>query len=242
MGCMDRAHLEAMLSQNHSLAEIGKRVGLHEATVGYWVKKYDLKAVHKTRHAARGTIARERLERLIEAGLSIAQIALETNRSKATVRHWLISYGLKTHGALGRRSRVDARLAREVGVETIRLRCARHGETDFWLDKRGYYRCKRCRSAAVARRRRKMKQILVEEAGGACCVCGYDRNMRALHFHHLEPSRKRREINARGTGIALDRLREEARKCVLLCANCHAEVEAGLIALAPGKGPPYNAA
>jgi hypothetical protein len=24
-------------------------------------------------------------------------------------------------------------------------------------------------------------------------------------------------------------MREEARKCVLLCANCHAEVEAGIV-------------
>jgi hypothetical protein len=29
--------------------------------------------------------------------------------------------------------------------------------------------------------------------------------------------------------LGIARMREEARKCVLLCANCHAEVEAGLI-------------
>jgi hypothetical protein len=27
---------------------------------------------------------------------------------------------------------------------------------------------------------------------------------------------------------SLERCREEARKCVLLCANCHAEVEGGI--------------
>src|SRR2546423_3006776 len=74
-----------------------------------------------------------------------------------------------------------------------------------------------------------MKRILVEEAGGACIICGYARDVRALHFHHLEPSRKRHEINARGAAIALSRLRAEASKCILLCANCHAEVEAGLV-------------
>ena len=74
MGCMDRALLEAMLSQNHSLAEIGKQVGLHEATVGYWVKKYDLKAVHKTRHAARGTMLR-RLGRRDAAQAAFARAA-----------------------------------------------------------------------------------------------------------------------------------------------------------------------
>jgi hypothetical protein len=101
----------------------------------------------------------------------------------------------------------------------------------FWLDGRGYYRCKVCRSDAVARRRRKVKQILVAEAGGACCICGYDNNMRALHFHHVDPSRKRLAINAKGVALALETLRTEARKCVLLCSNCHAEVEDGVAAI-----------
>ena len=87
-----------------------------------------------------------------------------------------------------------------------------------------------------------MKQILVQEAGGACRACGYDRNVRGLHFHHLDPSLKRHEINARGAAMALELLRTEVRKCVLLCANCHAEVEAGLISLPKADGPPYNGA
>jgi len=69
---------------------------------------------------------------------------------------------------------------------------------------------------------------LVTEAGGCCCICGYDRTMRALHFHHLDPTLKRHEINAKGVAVALDKLRAEARKCVLLCSNCHAEVEDGI--------------
>ena len=80
-----------------------------------------------------------------------------------------------------------------------------------------------------------MKTILVEEAGGACCICGYDYNMRALHFHYVEPSQKRHEMNARGVAIALDKLRVEAQKCVLLCSNCHAAVEDGRATLAPGS-------
>ncbi len=225
---MDRASLEQLLAQGLSLAEIGRRFDLHEATVGYWVKKHGLEAANRDKHAARGGIAKEDLEALIEADLSVAQIAETVGRSKATVRHWLIRYGLKTHGAVGRRPSGQAKAAKQAGLATVTMRCNRHGETDFWLDGRGYYRCKRCRSAAVARRRRKVKTILVQEAGGACCLCGYDRNMRALHFHHLEPSQKRHEINAKGVAIALDKLRVEAQKCVLLCSNCHAEVEDGM--------------
>jgi hypothetical protein len=134
---------------------------------------------------------------------------------------------LKTHGGPGRRPPGQTKAAKLAGLATVTMRCIYHGETEFCLTGRGYYRCKQCRSEAVVRRRKKVKAILVGEAGGACCICGYDRNMRALHFHHVDPSQKRHEINARGVAIALEKLRVEAHKCVLLCSNCHAEVEDG---------------
>ncbi len=168
---------------------------------------------------------------MVKADMSIAQIAQAASLSKATVRHWLTRHGLKTQRGRGRRPSGQAKAAKEAGLLTTTMACSRHGETEFCLDGRGYYRCKRCRSEAVARRRRKVKTILVHEAGGSCCVCGYDRNMRALHFHHLEPSLKRHEINAKGVAIALEKLRAEAQKCVLLCSNCHAEVEEGMVSV-----------
>ena len=180
---------------------------------------------------ARGGLERDELEALIEQGATIAEIAEAVGRSKATVRHWLIRYGLKTQGGRGRRPAKEAIAAKQAGLSTVVMRCRHHGETEFWLTGRGNYRCKRCRSDAVSRRRRKVKAILVGEAGGCCCNCGYNRNMRALHFHHLEPSQKRHEINAKGVAIALDKLRVEARKCVLLCSNCHAEVEDGMASI-----------
>jgi transposase len=228
---MDRPSLEQLLARGLSLGEIAQRFDLHEATVGYWVKKHGLEAVHRAKHAPRGGIPRDQLAQLVEAGMSIAQIADSVGSSKATVRHWLSRYGLKTQGGVGRRPAGQAKLAKEAGLATATMHCRRHGQTMFWLDGRGYYRCKLCRSEAVARRRRKVKQILVAEAGGACCICGYDSNMRALHFHHLDPSRKRLAINAKGVALALETLRTEARKCVLLCSNCHAEVEDGVAAI-----------
>jgi len=230
---MDRTSLEQLLGQGLSLAEIGRRVGRHEATVSYWLKKHGLEAANQGMYEAKGGLSREELTPLVDEGKSIAEIAEALGRSKATVRHWLTRYGLKTHGTLGRRVRVEAANAREAGLEVTMLECKHHGETAFILDRRGYYRCKRCRAASVSRRRRRVKELLVAEAGGACCVCGYRRNARALHFHHMDPLLKRMEINARGAAVAIGRLREEARKCVLLCANCHAEVEAGLFSLAP---------
>jgi hypothetical protein len=107
------------------------------------------------------------------------------------------------------------------------MTCKRHGETEFRLEGRGYYRCKRCRSEAVSRRRQKVKAILVAEAGGKCAICGYDRHVAALGFHHVDPGLKIMNVSARGVALALSTLRAEAEKCVLLCANCHAELENG---------------
>ena len=66
------------------------------------------------------------------------------------------------------------------------------------------------------------------EAGGSCAVCGYDKYPRALEFHHVDPSQKEFGLSARGVARSLEKLRAEAAKCVLLCGNCHAEVEAGI--------------
>jgi hypothetical protein len=94
---------------------------------------------------------------------------------------------------------------------------------------RGYrWKCKRCVGEAVTRRLQKVKRTLVEEAGGCCCVCGYRACIINLHFHHVDPKTKSFSMTmAMGKSIA--KLREEMKKCVLVCANCHGEIEAGVI-------------
>jgi 5-methylcytosine-specific restriction endonuclease McrA len=106
--------------------------------------------------------------------------------------------------------------------------CARHGWTDWIRTESGRYRCRRCRMEAVNARRRRVKEILVTEAGGACVLCGYSRYAGALQFHHVDPAEKSFALSSRGLARSLAKARAEMRKCVLLCANCHAEVEAGL--------------
>jgi transposase len=235
---MDRDVLQQHLDEGLSLADIGKRLGRHEATVSYWLKKHGLVAAHREKHTARGGLDRRRLEELVEAGMSIAQIAEAVDRSKPTVRHWLRRYGLRTRNGRGAKRSPESARAREQGLVEVTMRCARHAETRFVIDIRGYYRCCACRSEAVSRRRRRVKQLLVAEAGGACQACGYAGNARALHFHHVDPTTKRFEINARGAAMAIAVLREEARKCVLLCANCHAEAEEGKLSLPSAVVPP----
>jgi len=222
---MDWASLEPLLSQGLSHEEIGRRLDRHPSTVGYWVHKHGLEAVNRRKHAGRGAITCDELEALVAAEMSIGQMAATLGRSKAAVRHWLLKYGLRTHRASHMRPREGTREAREAGLPEVTLVCPVHGPIEHVREVRGYYRCRRCRQDAVVRRRRKVKEILVGEAGGCCRLCGYHRCLAALEFHHLNPGSKEFGVAQNGMGRSIERLRVEVRKCMLLCANCHAEVE-----------------
>jgi hypothetical protein len=111
--------------------------------------------------------------------------------------------------------------------------CATHGWTVFVRSgARGYYRCPACTAGRVAEYRRRVKERLVEQAGGRCVVCGYDAYAGALQFHHVDPTEKRFGLARGGLTRPWAEVVLEARKCVLLCGNCHAEVEAGLVKVA----------
>ncbi len=224
---MDRDSLTLFLSQGLSLEQIGRRVDRHPSTVAYWVKKHGLESVHREHYSARGAIPRERLAALVEEDATYAFMADALDVSVATIRYWLKKYDLETRRGerirLGRENRVEGRAI-------VQLTCRHHGVTRFWLEGRGIYRCMQCRQEAVVRRREAVRATLIAEAGGCCAICSYSRCSGALQFHHLVPRQKRFTIRD-GSLRGLDVLRAEARKCVLLCANCHAEVEAGVKAL-----------
>jgi hypothetical protein len=70
----------------------------------------------------------------------------------------------------------------------------------------------------------KRKLQLIEMMGGACEKCGYNTNISALHFHHQDSYQKSFKLGMRTlSNRSWESIQEEAKKCVLLCANCHAE-------------------
>ena len=225
---VEREVLEKMLNAGLSLAEIGEQVGKDPSTVGYWVKKHGLVPNGRAKHAPRGGLARSELELAVGDGLTLEEIGRRFGCSTATVRYWLGKHSLSTSRA------AQVAIGSEAGRETQRI-CRSHGLTAFVLEGRGYYRCKACREQGVAEWRRRAKQRLTAEAGGACQLCGYRRYAGALQFHHVDPSRKEFALAKRGLTRGIAKLRVEASKCVLLCSNCHAEVEAGAADLPPPR-------
>jgi hypothetical protein len=77
--------------------------------------------------------------------------------------------------------------------------------------------------------RQRTKQKLVDYKGGKCKVCGYNRYIGSLVFHHLNPLEKDFSITAKT--ISFEKLKAEVDKCELVCSNCHGEIHAGLIVL-----------
>lgn len=222
---MDRGFLEDCLEQGLSLEAIGEQVGKHPSTVSYWLKKHGLTAVGRARHAPKGSVAPVRVRELAESGASIREIAAELGIGYSTARYWLGRCGCDTDHTTRRRESVAAR---EAGLDKAYLRCPRHGHTAFLRRPEGGYRCQRCNSMAVSERRRRIKRQLVSEAGGACAICGFSGHPRALQFHHLDPATKKFHLSQQGRTRSIRKMRAEAAKCVLLCANCHALVEAGV--------------
>jgi transposase len=224
---VDKAWLASQLTAGRSFESIARELGRDPSTVAYWARKHGLTSTHAQHHAARGGIERDLLVEIVACGLPARDIADVMDRSPTTVRHWLRRHGLVTEAKQRRTMTAEAAAS---GERELRLRCRRHGVTRHVLRSDGY-RCARCEAARVTAWRRKLKRLLVEEAGGACALCGYDRFLPALQFHHLDPATKSFALSRDGVTRSLARAREEARKCVLLCANCHAEVEGGFAQL-----------
>ncbi len=101
--------------------------------------------------------------------------------------------------------------------------------------------------ACVSRKIRERNKSYVREVReqGSCVVCGIADPV-VLQFHHVDPTTKWRGTRHRGTpngaaGVSgllgkvtgINKLKAEIAKCVLVCANCHLRLEAGVVALGP---------
>ena len=89
-----------------------------------------------------------------------------------------------------------------------------------------YSYCNKCLYEKQKRRWIERKKEAVEYKGGKCIVCGYNKCMGALEFHHVNLENK----NFGWTKMRFlseEKMFLELDKCILMCANCHREEHYG---------------
>lgn len=79
------------------------------------------------------------------------------------------------------------------------------------------------------RRKRKnfVDQLKIARNNAQCEICGYNKSLGVLHFHHRNPKLKKFKLSE-SEGYSEQEVINEAKKCDLLCANHHLEKHFGL--------------
>jgi hypothetical protein len=102
-------------------------------------------------------------------------------------------------------------------------------EEDFYKKsgQAGFHsRCKECFLKLTNARQQRNRTAAIESRGSKCSICGYNRCVDVLEFHHVDPSTKDPGYH-NWTSWTQERAGVELAKCVLLCPTCHSEVEVG---------------
>lgn len=77
---------------------------------------------------------------------------------------------------------------------------------------------------SVRRSRKRKKEYAIQQFGGKCQICGYNKCVEALEFHHIDENGKKYNPSNIIIAKSWESAAEELKRCILLCANCHREV------------------
>jgi hypothetical protein len=86
------------------------------------------------------------------------------------------------------------------------------------------------RKAKNLERNKKHRKDITDYINGVkvslgCSVCGYNKCAQALDFHHINDKEKDLTVSSSKSHIwALERVKKEIEKCIVLCCRCHREL------------------
>ena len=163
------------------------------------------------------------LTNLVNKGFTQRSIAEHFSCSQTNVCYWLAKYDLKTEQ--------DSKVLYNQGLKY----CPCCGEIKSLKEfnkrtrrgvtkEHGAVYCKDCSSAEASMRKYNFTQKCVDYKGGACEICGYDKSIGALEFHHIDRTSKEFEIGKLTSKTFTAKVQKELDKCMLLCKNCHGEI------------------
>lgn len=91
--------------------------------------------------------------------------------------------------------------------------------------------CDSCYEKIRKNKRKLLKLMAIKHKGGRCCICGYNKSIQALTFHHINPNNKKFNITnfLKQKDLDMDELYKELDKTICVCKNCHSEINSGII-------------
>lgn len=224
------SQLKSYIEQRLTTSQIAEILHTSNTSVKRLLKKHNLKTVHTKQPLS---ITKDELQKLIEMKMSSYDIANHLGISQTTIRYWLDKFQLKTNSTWSiKRKKIKQEI--ESGNYTCKLCGVSKAITNenFYKRTNGIFHrwCKDCNNRITYKKQVQRKKEAVDYKGGKCIVCGYNKYIGALDFHHLDPSKKEFNIG-RLRAYTFTKIKSELDKCVCVCRNCHAEIHHGLIDL-----------
>lgn len=145
----------------------------------------------------------EYLKKVYSSKISLKEILQKLNRTKRSVHHKAVRLCLS-------RLNIPANKPRNKNHRNI-------------IDKRYYEKHKKEIYNRKKERIRAHKLSLLKIFGCRCSICGYNRCIAALEFHHKADD-KDRSLKESLQHFSKQKAFKEAKKCIILCSNCHREV------------------
>ena len=141
----------------------------------------------------------EEIQKLLNSGLNFSEISEITKLHRTTVSRLVKNNNLTS-------------VKKQKNVNCVVC------DKNLGENKKNNTKCKTC---VTRLRRLRLKIKSVEYLGGKCVKCGYDANIAALTFHHIEPDNKDFNISSHKNSKSWVEISKELDKCIILCANCH---------------------
>ena len=114
---------------------------------------------------------------------------------------------------------------RKDGLQTSCKTCRKEIDRESYLKSETRQNSIKTRRSDITKYNCKLVRRIKQAVGCAKCP---EREPVALDFHHLDPAEKDLNISSM-TAYCTATLKAEIRKCVILCANCHRKVHAGIL-------------
>lgn len=104
-------------------------------------------------------------------------------------------------------------------------KCLNYYSKDHYLHNREAY------LVNIKNRKQYLREFILRiKKRASCPLCGEKRYW-VLEFHHLDKNDKEYNIARMPSyGYSIKKIKEELRKCIILCANCHKDLHHGISA------------